>query len=112
MPAAGGERTQLTHGEWDDTEPAWSPDGRQIAFVSYREADRDAVFRSDLWIIPAAGGEARKLTRSNGEASAPAFSPDGTAIAFFGHDEGSKWSVTTRVWAVAADGSAPPDPPM
>ncbi len=108
IPAEGGARTQLTDGDWDDTEPAWSPDGAQIAFVSYREADRDAVSRSDLWIVPAAGGAARKLTRSDGEASAPAFSPDGKTIAFFGHDEGSAWAATTRVWTVAADGGAPP----
>src|SRR5262249_9565461 len=80
LPADGGERTQMTDGEWDDTEPTWSPNGTQIAFVSYREADRDTVSRSDLWVISAAGGAARKLTQSTGEASAPAFSPDGTTI--------------------------------
>jgi len=108
IPAAGGERTHLTDGAWDDGQPAWSPDGARIAFVSYREEDRDQVSRSDLWIAPAAGGEARKLTASNGEASAPAFSPDGETIAFLGHDEGDKWSATTRLWTVPTDGSAPP----
>ena len=57
---------------------------------------------------PPTGGAARKLTESNGEASAPAWSPDGRTIAFFGHNEGDKWSATTRVWTVPADGSAPP----
>ncbi len=108
IPAESGERTQLTAGEWDDSQPAWSPDGSRIAFVSYRETDRDRVARSDLWTVPAGGGAARKLTESEGEASSPAFSPDGQIIAFFGHNEGNKWSATTRVWTVAADGSAPP----
>ncbi len=108
IPAAGGERAQLTDGAWDDGQPAWSPDGSRIAFISYREEDRDRVARSDLWTVPAGGGDARKLTESKGEASSPAFSPDGGTVAFFGHDEGDKWAATTRLWAVPADGSAPP----
>jgi len=108
IPTEGGERTQLTDGEWDDSQPAWSPDGSRIAFISYREDDRDRVARSDLWTVSAAGGEARKLTESNGEASSPSLSPNGQTIAFFGHNEGNKWSATTRVWTVPANGSAPP----
>jgi dipeptidyl aminopeptidase/acylaminoacyl peptidase len=108
IPAAGGERTQLTDGDWDDGQPAWSPDDAQIAFISYREEDRDRVARADLWTVPAAGGAARKLTLSDGEASAPAWAPDGRTIAFLGHNEGDKWAVTTRVWTVPADTSAPP----
>jgi dipeptidyl aminopeptidase/acylaminoacyl peptidase len=107
IPAGGGERTQLTDGEWDDGRPAWSPDGSRIAFISYREEDRDRVSRSDLWTVPAGGGAARKLTGSNGEASSPAFSPDGRTIAFYGHNEGNNWSATTRLWTVPADGGTP-----
>ena len=108
IPTEGGERAQLTDGDWDDSDPAWSPDGARIAFASYREEDRDAVSRSDLWVITAQGGEPRKLTASNGESSAPAFSPDGKTIAFLGHDEGNTWAATTRLWTVTADGSASP----
>src|SRR3954454_19926787 len=64
IPADGGARTQLTEGDWDDGQPAWSPDGSQIAFIAYREEDRDRVARTDLWTVPAAGGPARKLTES------------------------------------------------
>jgi len=105
---ADDKPVQLTHGDWDNTSPAWSPDGTRIAFKSYREPDRDANFRSDIWVVAATGGEARKVTRSAGQASAPAWSPDSTTIAYFGHDAGDAWAACSRVWAVDAEGGTPP----
>jgi len=52
---ADDKPVQLTSGDWDNTSPAWSPDGTRIAFKSYREPDRDANFRSDIWIVAAIG---------------------------------------------------------
>src|SRR6266567_276682 len=40
IDAAGGDPQQLTDGDWDDTDPAWSPDSSRIAFVSSRAEDR------------------------------------------------------------------------
>ncbi len=55
-------------------EPAVSPDGRWLAYIS------DS---GSLWIRPFAGGDARQLTQG---ASEPAFSPDGRTIAYRGKD--------------------------
>ena len=78
---ASGEKKSLirrfTYGNWNDTSPAWSPDGRELAFVSDRDNGRPG-----LYIIPADGGEARPLTIKDGAFSAPAWSPDGRSIAF------------------------------
>jgi TolB protein len=51
MPAGGGAAFPLTYGDWDNTAPRWSPDGRQIAFVSNRHGDTEL----DLVRVP--GGE-------------------------------------------------------
>jgi hypothetical protein len=55
LPAAGGDAFPLTYGDWDQTNPRWSPDGRQIAFIS----NRSGTTTIDLVTIP--GGEVRTL---------------------------------------------------
>ncbi len=54
------------------SQPAISPDGKEIAFVS----------GSDIWTVPAAGGEAHLLVSDPAEESRPLYSPDGTKLAF------------------------------
>jgi TolB protein len=58
------------------TDPAWSPDGTKIAFVSHREGT------SHVYVMDADGTGTRRLTDSNQDDSRPSWSPDGTRIAF------------------------------
>jgi dipeptidyl aminopeptidase/acylaminoacyl peptidase len=104
-----GEENQITDGDWYDDQPAWSPDGKQIAFVSDRERERhDRQWRSDVWVVPANGGKARKLTRSLGAAVSPAFSPDGRHVAFVGHEHGDVGSAKNiQLMVVPAAGAEP-----
>jgi Tol biopolymer transport system component len=68
---------QLTFNDQNDFFPAWSPDGRWIAFESSTATDLD------VWIIRADGAAARNLTNDPGRADRyPAWSPDGRQIAF------------------------------
>ena len=68
---------QLTAGVALDTAPAWSPDGRQIAFLSTRGG------KAQIYLIDVAGGEARALTNlPQGVTGGVAWSPDGSQIAF------------------------------
>ncbi len=108
VPATGGPARQLTDGPYDHHEPAWSPDGRRLAFVANRADDADTTNVTDLWVVDAAGGEPRRLTRSVGPIFAPAWSPDGTLIAYFGHENVCMGASNVMLWVVPADGSDAP----
>jgi dipeptidyl aminopeptidase/acylaminoacyl peptidase len=82
VPAdASAPPTQLTHGDFEDQYPAWSPNGRQIAFVSARQEDWDIELFRDVYVVGANGGEPVRLTGCDGWHEAPAWSPDGSRIA-------------------------------
>lgn len=64
VPADGSaEPVQLTEGDCEDHSPAWSPDGRAIAFISARHDDWDLEMVNDVYLVDAAGGEPRRLTQ-------------------------------------------------
>lgn len=106
VDADGGEVHQVTAGEFDGVGPAWSPDGRWIAYVANPEPGADFTNVADVWVIPADGGEPRKVTRSLGPCGNLAWSPDGRWIAYFGHDNEFMTATLTGVWIAAADGGA------
>ena len=80
----------LTAGNFNETSPAWSPDGRQIAFIRrHGEGDVDKVPNRDVFVIEArAGATLRRLTTTTAEESGRlAWSPDGKSIAYLLGDE-------------------------
>ncbi len=77
------EPKQLTHGDFEDGFPCWSPDGRRIAFTSARHDDWDISVVEDLYVIDADGSaDPELLTSSDGACFMPSWSPDGRRIAF------------------------------
>ena len=102
-----GDPVQVTDGDFDDSHPAWSPDGSLIAFVSARHESRDYDNARDVWVVSSEGGEPRRVTDTAGPAGHPAFSPDGQTIAYLGHRHLTELGRNERLYVVPADGGNP-----
>ena len=74
-PDGSGQR-RLTTNTADDLDPAWSPNGKLIAFTSERDGN------SEIYVMNADGSAQANLTKSPKSDSGPAWSPDGKRIAF------------------------------
>ena len=89
VAAAGGEPRDLTPGDFDsppgqqeDAAITFTPDGRQVVFVSNRDGiDKEAwSTNNDVWSVPIGGGEAKKLTPNPAADAQPVFTPDGRQL--------------------------------
>ncbi len=78
---------QVSSGDYDDTDPAWSPDGKLLAFASNRsKPDPDATYAVNIWVVAAdnsdIGASPAQLTTGLAGDHHPEWSPDGKWIAF------------------------------
>jgi TolB protein len=89
---------KLTEHDATDIHPVWSPDGRQIAFVTNRASYQNAY--NDVYVMNAFGGNQRNLTHNNANDNLPTWSPDGSRIAFVSNRNGSD-----EIFTLRADGS-------
>jgi dipeptidyl aminopeptidase/acylaminoacyl peptidase len=109
VDAHSGKAKQLTdHPVYDEEMPAWSPDGKWIAFTSNRSEQPDmAPDRIDLFVMPAGGGEMRKIETPVGYKGQLSFSPDGKWIAYYGSEGEGLGYKNNGLWIVPVDGAAP-----
>ena len=87
LPVEGGTAEQLTFGPYFDSDPAMSPDGRQVVFAS----DRDVRSDGNLFILDLADGDVRQLTEERW-AGRPVWSPDGSHIAYLTYEPEGFWA--------------------
>ncbi len=83
---ASRKLTQITSGDYDDSSPAWSPDGKRIAFVSNRTADPDANYTTDVWVVGAdnadVGETLVRVTANPGPDGSPSWNPQGDRLTY------------------------------
>ena len=115
----GKKLAQVTSGDHDDAQPAWSPDGRFLAFVSNRTEDQDTNYDSNVWVVaadnPDKGRTLVQLTTNPGEDEEPAWSPDGKWIAYVTNPEPKLLWYATRHLALLpapAAGGAKAEPKL
>ena len=73
----------LTKGKFNETDPAWSPNGDKIVFVSNQTSDPDRNRNKDVWVIdPREGAVPSRVTTWKGGDESPRWSPDGKWIAY------------------------------
>ncbi len=105
VDAATGAGTQLTDGEFDETEPVWSPDGQHVLFISNRHPRADfEPDATELYTIPTAGGEMQQVEVGYGRKFAPSYSPDGQWIAYLGRPQKGKFYQNAYLYLVPTSG--------
>lgn len=94
--ANGTSRLRVTTQPGWDGDPAWSPDGKQIAFASERDGNRE------IYVMNGDGSNPVRLTFTNFSDYRPAWSPDGSRIAFVSERDGN-----AEIYLMNADGTNP-----
>src|SRR5258706_7414909 len=93
LPAGGGSARRLTDVFNDARQPAWSPDGKWIAFFAYRDGGYD------IWAIAPDGSQQHKLTWGASDDRERAWSHDGTRVAF-SSDRGNRLGSDYNIWTL------------
>jgi Tol biopolymer transport system component len=100
MKADGSAQKRLTRNHAIDSDPAWSPDGRKIAFDRSVALEATTGGKFVIYVMSGDGSGLRKLTRSRANDAQPAWSPDGRRIAFTSDRDGN-----SEIYIMSADGS-------
>ncbi|MFQ6604342.1 MAG: prolyl oligopeptidase family serine peptidase [Fidelibacterota bacterium] len=86
--ARTGKAKQLVQGNYDDAYPCWTPDNKEIVFVSSRFSNWEQRLEEQcIYRVPASGGDVTEIKTPEGPVEGLAVSPDGLWVAYLGHME-------------------------
>ena len=103
MDTDGGNQQNLTNNPHADVSPSWSPDGKQIAFMSRRDGHViDGFPTYEIYAMDADGDNPQNLTNDPHDDMSPSWSPDGKRIVFMSRRDGNY-----EIYVMDADGSNP-----
>jgi len=109
VDVATRQTRQLTKGDTDEHSIDWSPDGKEILYLTNPEPNQDEFFNYDVFALKVMDGSARRITATEFNEYDPRWSPDGKKILFRGTRRGLTDRETTmedtHVWVMNADGS-------
>lgn len=101
-----GIELQLTYNSVLDAHPDWSPDGTQILFGSFRDAQGNPAATADIYRMNSDGSRLEQLTATSWEDNDPEWSPDGSRIVFKS-TRNSQLSGREEIFVMNSDGSDP-----
>jgi dipeptidyl aminopeptidase/acylaminoacyl peptidase len=109
---AAKKMKQVSSGDYDDNEPAWSPDGKLLAFASNRsKPDPDATYAMNIWVVKAdntdKGTTPTQVTTGLAGDRQPSWSPDGKWIAFSTQLDPKLFEYGTKHIAIVAGAGGP-----
>ncbi|MEQ9401399.1 MAG: S9 family peptidase [Longimicrobiales bacterium] len=108
VPAEGGTPRQVTDGDWNHGNGAWSPDGTELYFSGLRMADAEYEWReSEIYAVNVNSGAIRQLTDRDGPDGGPVPSPDGRLVAYQGYDMSDDTYIENGLYVMNSDGSNP-----
>jgi len=109
VDVATKQARQLTKGNTDEHSIDWSPDGKEILYLTNPEPNQDEFFNYDVYALKVADDSSRRITTTEFIEYDPRWSPDGKRILFRGTRRGLTDRETTmedtHVWIMNADGS-------
>ncbi len=104
IDVASGDARQLTEGPFDRRNPAWSPNGYELAYTTDLSERWEYTSNRDVYVIRVSSGANRRLTDGAGQWAQPAWSPDGSQIAFYGTKNLKSGFARTEIFVATSRG--------